>query len=246
MKEILYNPVSLDKINHLQLYPYKNYIISEKTDGTHGLLYITNKNIHYLFDQYLTEKSSIPSETLLEGEYVKENGKLYFIPFDIIALENDWKIINQNYDVRVNKLLKFISKLKTELVIFREKKFYKDFESLQTSDLYTKAKEKKIEGLIFCKNKTYFDMEIFKWKITHTIDFLAKKKDDGKYLLFVGISKPIFNFFNMKYKNELKLYGFTEDKTYGPVIFYPSLYITNCEFLFDKSNDLDNKIVELY
>lgn len=136
--------------------------------------------------------------------------------------------------------------MKLELVSIREKKFHTDFIAIQKTDLYVRAKDKKIEGLIFTENKPYFETTIYKWKITQTIDFLAKKKEEGKYLLFVGISKPFYNYFNFQYKNEMKTYGFTDDKNYGPIVFYPSLYVKNCEFLFSQKTDLDDKIVELY
>lgn len=186
VKKILKQPSTL-KDKEIIL---KNYAVTEKLDGIRTLLYIDNKNnvilIKNNFQQRIVTNLKVNDfcNTIIDGEYI-EDTKKYFYAFDIILYKGNF--LNDNLINRNKKLndIKFSSKKGKMEIYYRVKKYYyKDI--LKHSNLILKKKHKfQIDGLIFNTiNNYYRESTIYKWKFTITFDFMIKKNNHEKKILW--------------------------------------------------------------
>lgn len=261
--------ISVDR-KFLKQYPYKNYYITEKSDGFHSLLckFQNDDTAYLLTDTSLIKlknksNANIDFECIVEGELVDDN----FIVFDVLYYNGVSQITNP-FSQRL-KLFKtaydhFNNSYEFNLLL---KNFYQFENNEQNISklIRVNADKKDIEGILFIEDKPYNEMTIYKWKELTTIDFVAidatsinnvlgvdenKLKGRTVYLLGCGINKFMITRLRLErmydFMKKYSLYPQNETNNYLVTIFDPSIYKPNCNVLICKDKDLHGKVVELY
>lgn len=205
---------------------YKNYSVTDKADGERAFMMIEkNGNVYYI-DNNLNRviktnlKTNVYSNTLIDGEIVKQNDKIVFLAFDLIMYngkdlrgDNDYKL-KKRLD-RLNHILSTVEQ--TDIYKLKLKKYYYNNVFLGSKIILDNVDEKgdykinvnnseivyKNDGLIYTPMeeaypKTKKWQQLLKWKPAelNTIDFYSKKilTENGysKWQLYVQnpINKP--------------------------------------------------------
>ena len=197
--------MSITRADYRNLYPPKNFYITDKADGKRAIAIIQNGKAIIITNSIIegsviNHDSKYQLDTILDGEYVAAprrtllpEGAPYdsgnFYAFDIIAI-NGISLVNKGFEERVT-YLENACILLTDLGISAESKPFtstnvEDLESLITG-VYERERPYEKDGLIFVESgKSYIDTKTYKWKPAHsnTIDFLVKKAPSnvlGKY-----------------------------------------------------------------
>lgn len=182
------NPVSITNQN-LEILNQNDYYVSSKTDGERKLIY-SNGLETFLIDRKfrLAKVNNIITtrgKTLLDAEEIEENGKIIFLVFDAVMI-NDWYIGNDNLNNRLYWVSTVLPKYSETIMI---KKMYN---VNQTFSVYHQKQNHRTDGLIFTNIYSPYRggrcETLLKYKdISHnTIDFKTNIKD-GKVELYIGV-----------------------------------------------------------
>jgi SAM-dependent methyltransferase len=250
-RDITNQPKTLE-IQYISLIK-ENYCVTEKNDGQRCLLfksdlnnkfYLVNHNLQ--FELIKTEEEIELGITLLDCEYIPENNNIIIL--DVLLFNND-KLYDENLFDRLSIIDNFIKLCSNKIGKYNllKKKFYSS-NIFNDSNTILKNEKKNIDGLIYIPiNKKYFN-KTFKWKPEkfNTIDFLVKHVSDNIYHLYVGISKNVAQFQNIRMEhNFYKLFPELKNcfiKNYFPTKFKihnePNIHILKSDNPMIKSNSV--------
>ncbi len=195
-------PETLQKNGISNLYKEK-YSVTDKADGDRAFMMINKDKQVYFIDNnvnsvYKTDLSSaLYTSTVIDGEIVHIDNKIYFLAFDVIAYNGKDLRGNMDYKLatRLNRLNHIIGTIKSnEKYNVQMKKFYYNNVFLGSEVLLDNVAQKpyKNDGLIFTPMDEPYPMvkkwsKLLKWKPAelNTIDFYSKKTDSGNWTLYV-------------------------------------------------------------
>ena len=199
-------PETLQKEQISNLYK-ELYSVTDKADGDRAFLIIDkNKNIYFM-DNNLNKilktnvKSSSYYSCIIDGEIVKNQGKIYFLAFDLLAFNNQDLRGNKEYTLkpRLDRLNHIVDTLSTsDFYLISCKKYYYKNVFLGSKILLNEADTKfyKNDGLIFTPMNEPYPLKkqwrsLLKWKPAelNSIDFYAIKthsdNNTGHWQLYV-------------------------------------------------------------
>ena len=210
-------PETLQKEQISNLYK-ELYSVTDKADGDRAFLIIDqNKNIYFM-DNNLNKilktnvtsssYSSSYSSCIIDGEIIKNQGKIYFLAFDLLVFNNQDLRGDKEYTLkpRLDRLNDIVDKLSTsDYYSISCKKYYYKNVFLGSKILLNEADTKfyKNDGLIFTPMNEPYPLKkqwrsLLKWKPAelNSIDFYAVKTHSenniGHWQLYVqgGVSTP--------------------------------------------------------
>ena len=201
-------PETLQKSDLPRLYNQR-YSVTDKADGERMTLFITNKNSRqvYLIDNNMTRvyKTNLVSRnyysTLLDGELVAIDNKIYFLGFDMLAYGGKDIRGDSNYllNTRLNRLTDILNSIDTtdSFYVIQSKRFIFKNVFLGSEKILDTIQSKpyKNDGLIFTPiDEPYPTVKkwsnLLKWKPAeqNTIDFYSVKDttdDSNTWKLYV-------------------------------------------------------------
>lgn len=163
--------------------------VTENNMDTYAIMIDRSYNMYTVNTSFIVHDSYFQG-TLIDGELVRHNDRLFFVAFDMITAKGmDYS--HESYETRIETLrgvLKEIEIIECECVV-------KDVVPLKDVNQWRTLLEDTIlpsDGLIFMPNSTPVltgtHKTMYKWKHTNTLDFALHKSDDGEYsLTFTGI-----------------------------------------------------------
>jgi ubiquinone/menaquinone biosynthesis C-methylase UbiE len=238
------NQVITMEMKHLSKIQTEEYSVTEKTDGERMLLYSVGGNVINFITGSNTLKTITPQKNtnlgtfLLDGEFVELDDVSIFYVFDVL--------ISKNHDVTQMQFPKrqmMAEDIINNIVLPKNSKILitkKIFQEITQTTFFSKNKlvleakrDYDIDGLIYTPMKgNYFD-PIYKWKMSHTVDFLVKKASGTKYNLYVKATKADLNANGWKFP---KNYA-----TFFPTIDQENAYHFPFPFITDNKNQDDEK-----
>jgi len=204
---------------------YKNYSVTDKADGERAFMIIDKSGYVYYIDNNLNRitktnlKSQRYTNTLIDGEIVKQNDKIVFLAFDLVMyngkdLRNDMKYKLKERLDRLNHILSSVDN--NQFYLLKLKKYYYTNVFLgskiildnvdQNGDYKIKVNDTNIvyknDGLIYTpmdepypKSKKW--TSLLKWKPAEltTIDFYSKKisSENGVSRWQLFVQHPVEN-----------------------------------------------------
>ncbi len=220
-------PVTIEKKN----LPLKEkYMVCEKSDGERGLLLLlqistkpmcfmlNRKNELYFMD--FSFKKEVFEGSVFDGEMIKtKEGVWHFLIHDCFSY-NGTSFINSPHNLRyacgIDLIVKRYSSRETDPFLLKTKLFYEyGPEITKTWEHIKKTSENEIDGLILTPvdNPVLFtrDNTLFKWKETHTIDFLAKVVGKKVNLYYYKKVLSVYISFKVESKNYNTIVDFVKD-----------------------------------
>ena len=192
-------PVSIER-KHFEILKNEPYVVCEKTDGVRNALVCTTFNgtpVVALLNRALQVtviSINIPAKayigTVLDGELV--NGNLFMI-YDAMETNGE-NLMKRNLLERLEmagKFIKKITKIKTDVVKIKLKRFFVKNDMLELVNQYIPLLSYKTDGIVFTpvnggvRIGTHETM--FKWKPRdmNTIDFQLKWRGNNKWGLYI-------------------------------------------------------------
>lgn len=260
-KQLGNNPIALTKSDFISnvIPNIENYYITDKADGIRSFL-ILDENPRFVTSVStikLDKQYAFDSQYVFDCELIvdKDNKESVYI-FDIIENKGE-NVTNKTFKERHQLIMAFkeiISKIPLDFI--KIKNYYplhvKNYQN-NLLNLYKEKFDYNTDGIIFTNiTQNYNNTINYKWKPSEllTIDFLAVKIEENKYILMTGITLEMYKRFAFTplsyydYKKIIEKYlkiNFSEK--YFPIFFYNSLKPNI--FIFESKKDLDNHIVEL-
>lgn len=163
--------------------------VTENNANTYAIMIDRSYNMYTVSTSFIVHDSYFQG-TLIDGELVRHNGRMFFVAFDMVTVKGmDYS--RESYETRMEtlrKVLKEIEIIGCECVV-------KDVVPLKDVSQWRTLLDDTIlpsDGLIFMPNSTPVmtgtHKTMYKWKQTNTLDFALHKGDDGEYSLrFTGI-----------------------------------------------------------
>ena len=221
-------PVTLQQ-DSLKTFYNNIYSVTYKTDGDRFFLYITKDSIYLIDNNLRILKTNIKicnnNETLIDGELIRKNGKIYFEAFDILFYNTKDLRGNMEYNLYkrldiLNDSLKNVSKNEKYIIKLKQFIFKNVFLGAEIF-LNSNSLEFKVDGLIFTPINDAYPLSkaapnILKWKPKelNTIDFYSVKKNNIEkniyewelYVLSINneskkLEKILFTPFEMNFNN---------------------------------------------
>lgn len=236
----------------------QNYYITAKADGLRCFLIITDRYVKYVTSEdvvYLQIPNTFTATYIFDCEYV--NNKVYI--FDVIVYNNDtvakktfrerYALLQQFQNILVEKILTHVIEVKhfIPLTIANYQNSICNLYKLQNNKSTYKT-----DGLIFVEANAEYNRTInLKWKPANflTIDFLAIRISNNKYVLCVGIKSSLLQSFNMHVAPEftalLSTLQLNINDNYVPVPFYNSLVPNIYYYTHTDNTDLHGCVIEL-
>ena len=182
------NPVSITSKN-LQFLNQNDYYVSSKTDGERKLIYCSKFETYLIDRKFRINKINNTiittwGKTLLDAEEVEENGKIIYLVFDAIMID-DWYIGNDNLNDRLYWASTILPQNSNSIFL---KKMYN---LKETFSVYHQKQNHKTDGLIFTNVHAPYRggrcESLLKYKEVsqNTIDFKAFVKNE-KIELYIG------------------------------------------------------------
>lgn len=182
-------------------FPFTDWFVTEKTDGTHALIYAAPNGAVWLLSDKL-EQLRIPPiggdqspVTIVDGELIAPadgtKSPPLFVIFDVLVID-DTPVHGQPFSERVKyveEARKILEAAATDSAVrFSPKEFTQlaDYavkptayrEQIRAAHMLARSRPYKTDGLIFIRSGApYWQTQILKWKPSSsvTIDFLAKR-----------------------------------------------------------------------
>ena len=200
-------PETLQKNKISNLYK-QVYSVTDKADGDRCFMHIDDKGHVAFLDANIDKiwmsnlKSSEFSNCIIDGERINHNGRILFMAFDILVINN--KDIRGNNDYFLQQRLLLLEKIiktipESSMYSAKMKTFYFVNVFLGSQIILETINDKpyKNDGLIFTPmNEPYPLMRkwsnLLKWKPAslNTIDFYAVRENDGMWKLYVQHTVP--------------------------------------------------------
>lgn len=264
LKKLLPPAVSITKSEYRNIFPPKNYFVTDKADGVRAVAAVYGAKAMILLannkiDFATKSQQATLLETIVDGEYVEKTKKFY--AFDVIAI-NGRNVTRDAFEIRIVQLAAAVQILVGAGIPATAKTYYpvietapKDLKTIFSSAM--KHKEYEVDGVILVEpGKPYESTITYKWKPAHhnTIDFLIKlapaghtfpaKKGKTLYYLFVGINGGMYFRMGLTLCADYKKIFPNTQENYFPVQFtlgdVPLAYL-----YYSDAPDLDGKIGEL-
>lgn len=175
---------------------YKNlYSVTDKADGERMLMYIDNLTVYFIDNNinkiYKTNVTSkMYNNTLIDGELISVDNKIYFLAFDLIAYNGKDIRGNKEYmlSTRLNRIKDILSNLQNpnDFYVIQPKKFLFKNVFLGSEIILETANKKpyKNDGLIFTPMNEPYPLtkkwpQLLKWKPAelNTIDFYSVRNE---------------------------------------------------------------------
>lgn len=259
IKHLYPQPKGLTKSTYREIWPPVDFLITNKTDGEHALIYlsdgiadlITNTTIK----SFVVPSSPIISKILAEGELL--DNKLFL--FDVLLFGDD-EVYKNSIEVRITYLDRS-ARIISSIIEAESKRYIQgnDNPLILSEGINSLLEEKKypIDGIIFVKkNNDWARTEIYKWKPIekNTIDLLVKIEPSSENIyLFASITWKLYKMINVPVIDEYEnIFNFkiSDVQRIFPIQFSPSL--APDIYKIDKNNELYDilkpaidKIVEL-
>jgi mRNA guanylyltransferase len=211
-----------------------NYMVCEKSDGERAvllLLQINNKPMCFMINRNneiyfidLSFKKEMYEGSVFDGEIIKtknENGSWNYLIHDCM-IYNGRSFMDVSHRLRYACIIDLITKRyqhkKTDPLNIKTKLFYNFGPGIvKTWEHIQKTTENKIDGLIFTPIYTPIklgrDNTLFKWKETHTIDFLVKLVSKKIHLYYYKKILTVYRSFGSKDKNYGTIVDFVDENT---------------------------------
>lgn len=257
LKQIGPSPKGMSRYEYIaEILPQiDNFMITDKADGTRGIIDINGGIAHCIIgSDYLEFPVKSVVSMIIDCEIIKNNK---ILAYDILE-HNGRQMIDSAFSER-QLLLSDVNKITSPEWTFIEKKFYKLSVSTYQKNimaLYTAMKKYtyKTDGIIFTSvNTNYAKTKHFKWKPAEhlTIDFLYTNNE-----LWSGISRRQFRQIGMQlppdYQNKAdkwtKIHNGQLFNDFFPVPFMPSImpYIYKHPINWGKSKqNANDQIIEV-
>ena len=192
IKKIMNNPVELNVLNYMDIYPPLGWFITDKADGMHAVIFIYDGKLKVIIaGDALTiqpKKSLTAATTILDTEMV---GNKFYV-FDVIMLKDN-NYGNFQFTRRVEVIPLAVEFVRDTFGIQIFAKPFKQFPIVvpETTSIYEeirrpilemfeRQRDYEIDGLILnSPDATYKNTKMYKWKSETTIDFLAVKCPNG-------------------------------------------------------------------
>lgn len=258
-KTLLKQVIELDKSNFYNtvLPNINEYLVGHKYDGLRTLLRYKDNVLNAINKELIKiECDSKIDSFMLDSEFI---GNTYYI-FDVLEIEGK-SIINLPFAVRQSKIKQIIDSCQITSEITLQLKEFTSCSKIKNYKEYLESSKLPNDGLIFNENKSYYEMQVFKWKPVDkmTLDFVIRKCPDvllnkahftpknsknTLYLLFSGIQVDVmFKLKLTKIMNYNDIFPNMYQKDYIPIQFCPSS--NPLVYLYEsKDTTLDNKIGE--
>jgi SAM-dependent methyltransferase len=208
LRQLLPQVRALTRADYRELYPLRNYYITDKADGRRALGLARDGRGHIAADElyeYSAPQSATHSathsngETVLDGELVTAaDGSLTFYAFDVIAVAGA-DLSMRGFEERILRLAEGVAAL-VAAGVPAQAKAYTHIVSVAPSDLeravrsvHDARRPYEIDGLIFVEpGQPYSKTTTYKWKGTahNTIDFLARRPPAGAMGAPPFVDKP--------------------------------------------------------
>ena len=258
----------LTRMDYINIYPPKDYFLTEKADGYRTLISIRNNKIRLLHKDYEEYPISYTQGLIVaEAEYVtcRDGSKLLLI-FDVLVYNNEL-ITKRVLDSRIPYISQIIPYFSTVTTLTAKSKEYVNLSNVELYEksfkgVYDISRQYDIDGIILTqRDQVYKHTTTYKWKPRHsqTADFLVRKATSKQsnlqvpsktlYILFVSINRHERNKIGLPYVQGYgELFGYlkSDGSNHRIIPIQFSTPIAPHAYLFwsDRS-DLDGKIVEL-
>ena len=262
-------PETLHKNQLSNLYK-ELYSVTDKADGDRAFMFIDNNKQIYFIDNNMNKvfKTNVISHgynnTLIDGELIHHNNKIYFMAFDLLAYNGNDIRGNNSYLLkqRLDRLNHIISSVKSnELYDISMKKFFYNNVFIGSEVILKSINDKfyKNDGLIFTPMNEPYPLtkkwsNLLKWKPAelNTIDLYSINIGNNTWELYVQhvdktdqkINKPVLALFDVNklcYVPEKTTDGVTFRTIFGNEIIDPTTdesfkSNTVIEYKWDKEN----------